>query len=141
MRMTNPPPSLQDAIGRYMDTAPFWQATRDGKLLLQFCTHAGRFQWYPRPTSVFGGRDTLEWREASGRGRLAAWTVDRISNDSAGASAAPRIQALVDLDEGVRLLTWLVECTPDALVVGQPLQLHWVTLADGLQWPAFTPAS
>lgn len=135
--MSTPP--ITAAIGRYMETAPFWQATREGRLLLQFCTQAGRFQCYPRPGSVFSGKPTLEWRPASGRGRLAAWTVDRITPVAEG--AAPRIQALVDLDEGVRLLTWLVDCAPDRLRAGQPLQLRWVALDDGLQWPAFTPTT
>lgn len=131
--------SLTCAIGRYMESGPFWQATREGRLLLQFCTASRRFQWYPRPASAFTGRPTLEWRAASGRGRLAAWTVDRINPPPAGAE--PRIQAFVDLDEGVRLATWLVDCTPAQLAIGQPVQLRWVALEDGLQWPAFTPVS
>lgn len=130
--------SVTGAIGGYMDSAPFWQATREGRLLLQYCTRSGRFQCYPRPGSVFSGEPTLAWREACGRGRLAAGTVDRITPVAEG--TAPRIQALVDLDEGVRLLTWLVDCAPERLRASQPLQLRWVALDDGLHWPAFTPA-
>ncbi len=129
--------ALLAAVGGYADTKPFWDGTREGRLMLQYCTRACRYQFYPRPASVYSGRRTLQWREASGRGRLVAWTVDRISPAAAGES--PRILAFVDLDEGVRLLTWLVDCEPTRLAAGQPLVLRWVPLADGLQWPAFAP--
>jgi uncharacterized OB-fold protein len=128
-------PSVAQAA--YMDTTPFWQATREGRLLLQYCTRTGCYQFYPRPTSIHSGRRSLQWRQASGRATLVAWTVDRMSGVSPG--RAPRIQALVDLEEDVRLLTWLVGAQPAGLVPGQALVLHWVAAGEGLQWPAFTP--
>jgi uncharacterized OB-fold protein len=137
----NPTPDTDFAgrVGRYMDTAPFWQASGQGRLLLQFCTRSGRAQFYPRPTGIHSGRRSLEWREASGRASLVAWTVDRMSPATPG--EPPRIQALVDLEEGVRLLTWLVDAQPGELVAGQPLALRWVPLSDVMQWPAFALAA
>jgi uncharacterized OB-fold protein len=120
-----------------MDTGPFWAASRERRLLLQYCQQSGRYQAYPRPGSVFTGRRQLGWRQAVGRGRLVTWTIDRVSPPAPG--AAPRVHALVDLEEGVRLLTWLEACEPAALRAGMPLKLHWVALADGLNWPAFEP--
>lgn len=124
------------SIGRYMHTEPFWEGARAGRLMLQYCTATSRYQFYPRPTSAYSGRHTLQWRQATGRGRLAAWSVDRLS---ATGGVPPRIHAYVDLDEGVRLLTWLVDCDPGALTLDQPLEVRWVPLPDGQQWPAFTP--
>lgn len=128
------------AAGRprdYMDTAPFWAATREGRLLLQYCPETGRFQHFPRPGSVFTGSRRLAWREASGRGSLAGWTVDRIS---AASPEGPRIHALVDLEEGVRWLTWLVDCQPEALRTALPVTVRWIRIDDSRSWPAFAPA-
>lgn len=128
-----------DFIGRYTDTAPFWDGAAQGRLMLQYCTVTSRYQFYPRPASIHSGRHTLQWRQAGGRGRLAAWTVDRISASPAG--EPPRIHAYVDLDEGVRILTWLVDCDASTLAVGQAVALRWVPLPGELQWPAFTPCA
>jgi uncharacterized protein len=136
--MSKPNPFGPDMkIGQYMDTAPFWAATRVQRLLVQFCTQSKRWQAYPRPGSISTGRRQLEWREANGKGVLTSWTVDRMSPVTAG--AGPRIQALVDLVEGVRLLTWLVECDSARLRTGMPLQVAWRLLEEGWQWPAFAP--
>lgn len=125
----------------YMDTAPFWDGAQEGHLMLQYCKASGRWQAYPRPGSVYTGQRRLEWRAASGLGTLCSWTVDRMAPDSAGGS--PRIQALVDLAEGPRLLTWLVgedsRLDPASLHTGQPVQVAWVEIEGGRRWPAFRP--
>lgn len=77
------------------DYQPFWQGLAEGRLLLQFCPDAGRFQHYPRPTSLFTGKRSLEWRPASGLGTVHA--VTQLSN-------APHPVAVIELAEGVRLL-------------------------------------
>lgn len=132
--------TLASAIGTYMDTAPFWVAAREQRLLLQYCTQSNRYQSFPRPGSVFTGTRQLQWREASGKGRLASWTVNRIP-DHGAPDTAPRIHALVDLAEGVRLLSWLVNCDAASLRSGILLKVHWVELDKGIQWPAFEPDS
>lgn len=96
------PRTPDGASGHYMDTAPFWAGTRERRLLAQFCTQTGRWQAYPRPGSIYTGRREMEWRELTGDGVLASWTVDRM--DAPAASGAPRTQAWVDLNEGLRIL-------------------------------------
>ncbi len=118
-----------------MDTTPFWAGTREQRLMLQYCPQARRFQHFPRPGSSYTGLRRLEWRQVSGQGVLAAWTVERTE-----APQAARIQALVDLREGVRMLSWLVDCEPAALRCGMPVQVRWVPLEGACQWPAFAPA-
>ncbi len=50
---------------------PFWEATKQHVLLLQYDPDAGRYQFFPRPASIFTGRRNLEWRAAAGTGRPA----------------------------------------------------------------------
>lgn len=117
----------------YIDTAAFWDGASRGVLMLQFCPHAQKFQMFPRPSSIYSGSRRLEWRAASGLGRLAAWTMT-------GGDAGPRIHALVDLDEGVRFLSYLVNTSQDDLQVGRRLAVTWVGMEGGRTWPAFAPA-
>lgn len=122
----------------YMNTAPFWAATREGKLLLQFCKDSGKYQWYPRPVSIYTGKRNLEWREASGKGTLYSWTVT-YSAWPGHEDRVPYICAYVDLDEGPRLLCNLLNCARDKVRIGMPVKLVWEKLEDGTNYPAFEP--
>ncbi len=53
---------------------PFWDGAKDKKLMLQFCPKAGKYQFYPRPVSVYTGSRELEWREASGKRKIYAFS-------------------------------------------------------------------
>lgn len=65
-------------VSVYVDTTPFWEAAKRGKLVLQFCKDTNQFQHYPRPVSIFTGSRNLEWREVSGKGVIYACTVIRV---------------------------------------------------------------
>ncbi len=125
-------------IGSYMDTSEFWTGTRQGKLMLQYCTETGRFQHYPRPVSLFTGKKTVEWREASGKGTLYSWTVTR-SPWPGNEARIPYICAYVDLDEQVRFLCNLVDCDESSLYIGMPVVVKWDRLSDEISFPDFTP--
>jgi uncharacterized OB-fold protein len=124
--------------GSYIDTAEFWEGARKGKLMLQFCLASGRFQWFPRPVSVFTARKTWEWREASGRGSLYSWTTTR-SPWPGNEARVPYICAYVDLDEGVRFLCNLVECDETQLTIGMRMTVSWDRLTDEILFPDFKP--
>jgi uncharacterized OB-fold protein len=80
---------------------------------------------------------TLEWRESRGHGVVYACTVEHKAQTPA--LEAPYVVALVDLDEGVRLLSNVVGCPPDQVGVGDRVQLTWEPLSDGRRLPLFEP--
>ncbi len=125
-------------IGAYFDTAEFWAGAREGKLMLQYCTEANRYQHYPRPVSIFTGRKTVEWREASGKGRIYSWTVTR-SAWPGNEERVPYICAYVDLDEGARLLCNLVDCDDPDLRIGMRVAVRWDRMSDEIAYPDFAP--
>jgi len=128
-----PPPD------RYTRTSPFWEAAKDHRLLIQYCTDTGRPQWFPRSVSLATGRRNLEWREASGRGRVYSWTVANRAWPG-HESRVPYLVALVELDEGVRMLANLLNTDPGSVRIGMPVKVCWERLSEDIEYPAFEPA-
>ena len=116
---------------------PFWDATHQGRLLLQWCTACERPVWYPREVCPRCLGSTLEWRESQGRGVVYACTVEHKAQTRA--LEAPYVVALVELDEGVRLLSNVVGCPPDRVTVGDRVRVTWEPLSDGRRLPLFEP--
>lgn len=123
----------------YMNTAPFWEAARQRKLLIQQCPRTGRFQFFPRPGSVFTGRRDAVWTEVSGNGTLYSWTVTQ-SPWPGHEDRVPYVCALVELPEGVRVLCNIFNARTEDLRIGMPVKLYWEELEDGTLYPAFQPA-
>ena len=135
--VSNSRPLLQ--ADRYMATTAFWEAARSGTLLLQYCRETARYQWFPRPASLYTGRQTWEWRAARGTGTLYSWTVTR-SAWPGHEHRVPYVCAYVDLDEDVRVLANLVNVDLDAITIGMRVRIVWDRLSDTVSYPAFEPA-
>ncbi len=116
------------------ETAPFWEAAKQGKFLLTWCKDTNKAFWYPRGVSPFTLSNNVEWREASGRGTIYSVSVMK---------RAPQVYAIayVTLDEGPTIMTNIVDCDFDKLAIGQKVKLVWKpTQDDGPPYPMFTPA-
>lgn len=90
------------------ETAPYWNGAREGKLLLQRCLDCGALRFYPRRACPGCWSERAEWIEARGRGRVASFTVIHRPPAPAFAARVPYVVALVDLDEGPRMMTNIV---------------------------------
>ena len=123
----------------YTETQPFWEAAKAHRFLLQYDTETNRPQWPPRPVSIYTGKRTLEWREASGRGTLYSWTLSHVAWPG-HAGRAPYMCALVELEEGVRVLANLVNYEGVELRDGLPVKLAWDTLSEAFEYFNFEPA-
>ncbi|GAC1599103.1 MAG: OB-fold domain-containing protein [Acidimicrobiales bacterium] len=122
-------------------SGPFWEATRTRQLLLQWCTSCERAIWYPRETCPSCMGQSLEWRPASGAGVVYAVTVEHKSMVPSMAALAPYTVVLVDLAEGVRMLSSVVGCPPDEVHVGMAVAVTWEELSDGRNLPMFEPSA
>jgi uncharacterized OB-fold protein len=116
---------------------PFWDATSEGRLVLPWCTGCEQPIWYPRASCPACRGSDIEWREASGRATVYAVTVEHSAQTRA--LEVPYAVALVDLDEGVRLLTNVVGVPADRVAVGDRVGVTWEPLSDGRQLPLFQP--
>jgi uncharacterized OB-fold protein len=117
-------------------TKPFWDATRERRLVLQFCTVAQKFQHYPRPVSIYTGRKTVEWREVTGDGFVYAVTATH-RGPPAFRGQEPYVVATIELDEGVRLMSNIIDCKPSDVRIGARVRLTWSPTAGGFNFPTF----
>jgi uncharacterized OB-fold protein len=114
---------------------PFWEGCREGELRLQQCNSCDRFQFYPRIICSHCDGDGLSWRPVSGRGRIASFTVVR--RGISRAYEAPYIVALVDLDEGPRMMSTVVDCEPESVAVGDTVQVQFEAWGGNYLMPVF----
>ena len=118
----------------------YWQSAADGNLDLQRCTSCRQFQFYPRSLCASCTGET-EWVDASGRGTLHTYTVIRQNRSQAFAALAPYVVGIVELQEGVRMMSNIVDCDIDALTVGMALEVLLLPAADGIGLPFWRPAT
>lgn len=136
---------LNDTLGversvprHYTFSEPYWAGTREKKLLLQYCRRSGQYQFYPRPVSIFTGTRDLEWREVSGRGEIFSWTVAHMARPPF-AGHTPYLVVTVMLDEGINVISNLINCALESVVIGMRVRATWAPLPDGTNLLLFEP--
>jgi len=122
-------------------SAPFWEASAEGRYLVQWCKVCEQPIYYPRYACPACLSDALEWRLASGRGVVYAFSVVHTPLAPWMADRMPYVAALVDLEEGVRILTNIVDCDPQQIAVGAAVEVRWEPLDDGRALPWFSLVS
>ncbi|CAN5901273.1 OB-fold domain-containing protein [soil metagenome] len=117
--------------------APFWATTRERRLVLQWCDRCECPIHFPREACPWCLGTDLEFRAASGRGTVYAVTVIPMGGNPGMAGRDPYLVALVDLAEGVRMLTNVIADDPHTVAVGQAVSVAWEPLPDGRHLPVF----
>ena len=122
------------------ETRPFWEAAKAGKLRLPRCTACGKFHFYPRPFCPHCYHRGVEWADVSGRGTVHSFYVAHRPAHPAFKDRVPYVVALVDLAEGPRMMTNIVDCPPEAVSIGMPVQVVFRKLTEDVILPCFRPA-
>lgn len=125
-RRISAPRALPEAL-------PFWEAAKEGRLLIKRCTDCGEAHYYPRDICPHCLSANTAWIESTGKGTI-------YSCSTMGKDEARYTLAYVTLDEGVTMLTNLVDCDPAALAIGQRVQVTFKPSDGGYPVPMFTPA-
>jgi uncharacterized OB-fold protein len=120
---------------------PFWEAARDGKLIIQRCNDCKEYIFYPRISCPHCFSENVEWVEASGKGTVYSFTVVRNNPPSAFITDLPYVVAIVKLAEGVQMLTNIVGCDPEEVRCDMPVQVTFEKLDDEFTLPKFTPVA
>jgi uncharacterized protein len=126
-------------------SAPYWDAAREGRLVVQECRECRRLWHPPLPACpnchghCHGSH--LGWREVSGDGTIYSYTVVTHPTHVAFADQVPYVVAIVELAEGPWLVTGVTGCAPDEVRVGLPVRACFREIADGVTLPYFEPAA
>jgi uncharacterized protein len=108
---------------------PYWDAAKQGRLLLQRCTKTGLFQFYPRGHSLATGQREIEWVESPGLGTVHTFTIVR--RGFYENLTAPYALAIVEIDEGPRLTTHLIEVDPSQVTIGLRVKANFRPREEG----------
>ncbi|GAA3540949.1 Zn-ribbon domain-containing OB-fold protein [Streptomyces osmaniensis] len=116
-------------------TRTYWEAAVEGRLLIRRCQACGRAHHYPREFCPHCWSEDVVWEPACGRATLYTWSVVHRNDLPPFGQRTPYVAAVVDLAEGPRMMTELVDCTdPGLLRAGTKLE---VAFRDGV--PVFRP--
>jgi len=118
-----------------------WAAARAGHLALQHCRNCGHWVHYPSAVCDQCLSSDLEWAEVSGRGTVETFSTVYRSFAAEFAADVPYTVAVVRLEEGVNLLTWLIEIQPEDVVIGMPVQATFEQISDAIALHRFKPTS
>lgn len=121
------------------ETAPFWAGCAEGELRLKECVDCGLVFYYPRARCPDCNSAETEWTPATGTGTVYSYsTMERM--DDWPEEALPLVLAYVELDEGPRVMTNVVDCHPGSLAVGDAVAVRFVpTDEDDVAVPVFAP--
>jgi uncharacterized OB-fold protein len=123
------------------NTRPFWDGCRQHRLLIQACTACGAKRFPPTPLCQACHSPDSVWTEASGRGVVYSWIVVELPVPKpVFAPDVPYVVALVDLEEGVRMPTNIVECDPYTVTAGMAVTVRFDRVNDEITLPRFRPA-
>lgn len=118
----------------------YFAAAAEGRLLFQECAACGHRQFYPRACCTACAADTA-WKEASGRGTVHTFTIIRQNWAMPFKDDLPYVVAMVELEEGVKMMTNITHCDPEAIEIGTPVEAYTVKVEDGLGLPFWRPAT
>lgn len=120
-------------------TAPFWEACKAQKLLLQQCRACGQIQFYPRSLCTACSSDQLEWSAAHGTGTVYSYSTVYRALVPGFEDDTPYVVAMIELDEGVRLLSQVISCEPEEVFIGLRVSVIFEEAREGVVLPKFRP--
>ena len=112
------------------ESQAFWDACADGRLTLARCSACDAVQFPPQDSCTACGASTGEPSEASGRGTVFTFTVNHRAPGPAFAERAPYVIALIDLEEGPRLMMNVINCAPEDVTIGMAVRVTFEKRGD-----------
>jgi uncharacterized protein len=134
---TDPPAVLRPMVNR--DNEFFWEGTRKGELRIQRCGRCDELRHPPGPMCPSCGATRPDYAVAHGTGTVYSYVVHR--HPPVPGKELPILLALVELDEGVRMVGELLDVAEHDVEIGMPVEVSLVRVDDELTLPAWRPAT
>jgi uncharacterized OB-fold protein len=118
------------------DSRPYWEGLTQGELRIQRCDACSRHVFYPRSICPHCSADRLSWITATGKGTIYSYTV---AHQAFGpyTDEVPFVVAIVELEEGVRIMTRIVGTPPEQVRIGVAVHVTFATISEELTLPYF----
>lgn len=117
----------------------FWEACRRHELYVQRCRQCGLTRYYPRAVCTQCMSSDVGWVRSTGRGEVYTFTVTHQNHAPGFREQLPYVLAYVELEEGVQMLTNIVDCAPDEVRIGLPVEVTFEDVTDEIAIPRFKP--
>ena len=121
------------------ESRPFWEACARHELYIQKCKNCGTAFYYPRGFCPEDLSADFEWVKCSGRGKVYTYTVTRQNQSSGFRDKVPYVMAYVELEEGIRMLTNIVDCDPKDVAIGMSGEVTFEDVTPDISIPLFRP--
>lgn len=118
----------------------FYAWCKQNELRFQRCRACGTWRHVPREMCAACGAWEWEWARSTGRGTVFTWTVVARALHPAFQQDTPYAPAVIAMDEGIRLLSQVVDCAPDRLQIGMPVEVVFDTVTSEITLPKFRRA-
>jgi uncharacterized OB-fold protein len=115
----------------------FWIAAAEGVLLVPKCTACSCTFWHPRPRCPHCGSTSVDWIKATGNGTIHTFTVVRQSGDPYFKTKLPYVVAMVELDEGIRIMSNIVDTPLGVLHIGMRVEVLFEAAGGDIAIPLF----
>ena len=122
-------------------TQQFYDWCRQGELRFQRCDACGTWRHVPREICARCGSFAWAWARSSGRGRVFTWTVVVRALHPAFTADAPYAPVVVEMEEGVRVVSLMLDCAPDELRIDMPVEVVFEAVTPEITLPKFRRAS
>ena len=119
------------------DSAIYWEAAKRHELVLQQCSSCWRFRFYPRVICPHCFSESFAWQRSSGTGKVYSFTTIHRAPFPSFDNKVPYTLALIDLDEGVRMMSNIIECDPKTVEIGMLVEVAFEDLTEEISLPQF----
>ena len=115
----------------------FYEGCQRGELLFQCCGRCDAWRHVPRELCAECGSWEWSWKASSGRGKVFTWTVIARPLHPAFAEDVPLAAVVVELEEGVRILSHVIDCPPEELEMEMPVEVSFESITEDITLPRF----
>jgi uncharacterized OB-fold protein len=133
-KFTNPLPEITSV------SEPFYRAAREHRLIIQRCKDCKKNIFYPKSICPHCLSKDFEWYDSSGKGKVYSYTIVEAAAPEAFQGAVPYVLGVIDLKEGVRMLSWIVDCKHEDVKCDMDVEVTFKDLDDKVALPMFKPA-
>jgi uncharacterized OB-fold protein len=121
-------------------TQPYWDAARSHQLVFQRCQRCGHAWHPPMPICPECHASDFTWQPAAGGGIVYTYTVVQHATHPSFADRVPYVVAVVELDEGPRIICNVLRCAPDAVRCGMRVSIDFEDVSQAVSLPQAIPA-